>query len=87
MRQLAHSVDSVSPIKVARVQGVNSTFPDTIDLSESPFSAYAPEPWTFAYAPIEEVRSWYDDIYRASEKSTITNSFLRSTSLSVTGYI
>ncbi len=37
------------------LQGTGNTFPDTIDLSESPFSAYAPEPWPFAYAPIEEV--------------------------------
>ena len=37
------------------LQGTGTTFPDTIDLSESPFSAYAPEPWPFAYAPIEEV--------------------------------
>ena len=37
------------------LQGAGSAFPDTIDISESPFSAYAPEPWPHAYAPIEEV--------------------------------
>ncbi len=42
-------------LKHISLQGTGNTFPDTIDLSESPFSAYAPEPWPFAYAPIEEV--------------------------------
>ncbi|CAL8471392.1 g10934 [Coccomyxa elongata] len=41
----------------------NGSAPATIDLSKSPFSTYEPEPWTMAYAPIEDAStppsSWY----------------------------